>query len=322
MEGLIDFRRRLLAAPAIWIETTKAEHKHGGDGWSFGECLWSPSRNRSGVDIYSLMRRVSPSDAVIHFLKNSWEDGTKEIRVAAISEIASKFELREDEPPEPGSWAGMSPYYRVTLHRYMPFSHPLPLRILRETYAEEIRAELIEDRPRFFPFMAYRNEIRMVQGWYLTKATPRFVALLFDALGLEASIASNASTSPDDQHTDYAEGQRRRREAFFFARNRHLAADAKAYYGCRCRVCGFDFEIAYGDLGRGYIECHHLNPLSERSEQEWDESLKSSIADVAVLCANCHRMVHRRRPALSLDELKTAITERSIDEMISPLRED
>ena len=42
---------------SIWIEITKSEHKHGGYGWEFGTCLWSPNRNRAGSDSYSLMRR-------------------------------------------------------------------------------------------------------------------------------------------------------------------------------------------------------------------------------------------------------------------------
>jgi hypothetical protein len=60
-----------------------------------------------------------------------------------------------------------------------------------------------------------------------------------------------------------------------------------------------------GEIGRTFAEVHHLNPLSERPASEWTEAVLTKIADVAVLCANCHRMIHRRRPALSLDELRS-----------------
>ena len=77
---------------------------------------------------------------------------------------------------------------------------------------------------------------------------------------------------------------------------------AKQHYGYLCMACGFNFEVIYGRLGHEYIECHHLNPLSERPGNEGKRTL-TKIEEVAVLCANCHRMVHRRRPALSLEEL-------------------
>jgi predicted HNH restriction endonuclease len=65
-----------------------------------------------------------------------------------------------------------------------------------------------------------------------------------------------------------------------------------------CIVCGFDFAVTYGLLGDGYIECHHTKPVSELAAGS-----KTNVEDVALLCANCHRMVHRRRPWLTLGQL-------------------
>ncbi|MEP0859029.1 HNH endonuclease [Trichocoleus sp. DQ-U1] len=107
---------------------------------------------------------------------------------------------------------------------------------------------------------------------------------------------------------EYAEGSRTSAERSFFSRNPNLVKSAKALYGYTCQVCGFNYQKKYGELGFGYIECHHLNPLSERSECEWDEEIKTSIKDVRVLCANCHRMIHRKRPALTVEELKAIIS--------------
>jgi hypothetical protein len=52
---------------AVWIEDTKSAHGHGGPGWEFGSCLWSPSRADGGIDYYALMREPAPGDLVIHF---------------------------------------------------------------------------------------------------------------------------------------------------------------------------------------------------------------------------------------------------------------
>lgn len=62
-----------------------------------------------------------------------------------------------------------------------------------------------------------------------------------------------------------------------------------ARHGTRCAVCGFDFEAAYGDIGRDFIEVHHLPPPSVLGRgYELDP-----VADMVPLCANCHAMAHR-----------------------------
>jgi 5-methylcytosine-specific restriction endonuclease McrA len=66
----------------------------------------------------------------------------------------------------------------------------------------------------------------------------------------------------------------------------------------RCEACSFDFAHAYGERGRGFIECHHLIPVSELNP-----ATPTRLEDLALLCANCHRMVHAKRPWLSIEEL-------------------
>lgn len=75
--------------------------------------------------------------------------------------------------------------------------------------------------------------------------------------------------------------------------DRHPAAsqEAKKYHGTICQACGFDFGKKYGDLGHGFIEAHHLRPLGSLEE---GKVVKYDVAtDFAVLCSNCHRMIHR-----------------------------
>ena len=66
-----------------------------------------------------------------------------------------------------------------------------------------------------------------------------------------------------------------------------------------CEACGFDFGKRYGERGHGFIECHHAKPISELRPGD-----KTKLADLILLCSNCHRMVHVSRPWLSLRELK------------------
>lgn len=66
-----------------------------------------------------------------------------------------------------------------------------------------------------------------------------------------------------------------------------------------CEVCGFDFKKIYGDLGNEFCEVHHINPLSKS-----DGVVRTTLSDLAVVCSNCHRIIHRSNPMLSISGLK------------------
>ena len=75
--------------------------------------------------------------------------------------------------------------------------------------------------------------------------------------------------------------------------------------GClECEVCDFDFLKFYGPIGEGFIECHHTVPVSDL-----DGKSKTRLIDLAIVCSNCHRMLHRTRPWLSIHELKLRVKE-------------
>ena len=291
----------------VWVEITKAEHMHGGSGWEFGTCLWSPSRNRAGGDRYSLMRQPQRGDSVLHFYNDRWPDGIKETRISGHSVVRRPYRLISDSPPMPGEWADMAPYYRIDLERYLPFAAPVSLHQMMKTYRDEIRHEIIETRPRFYPFTTHDDDVRTVQGIYLSHCTDNLYRLVVNALGVQETVADKPRHERLRAHEEYAEGLRYSRERHFWTRNPMLARRAKEHYGMACQACGFNFASAYGTPGEGYIECHHLNPVSERPEREWGGSVRTALTEVMVLCANCHRVVHRTRPALSVEALMTAI---------------
>jgi len=69
-----------------------------------------------------------------------------------------------------------------------------------------------------------------------------------------------------------------------------------------CEVCGFDFAKFYGSIGQGYAECHHVLPLSAT-----DATRRTRLADLVIVCSNCHRMLHRGQTWLSIGELRSRI---------------
>jgi predicted HNH restriction endonuclease len=69
-----------------------------------------------------------------------------------------------------------------------------------------------------------------------------------------------------------------------------------------CEACGFDFSIKYGEIGQGLIEVHHTKPVHTLKEGD-----KTKLEDLALLCANCHRVVHSSRRWLTIDQVKMAV---------------
>jgi hypothetical protein len=294
---------------AVWIEITKSAHGHGGPGWEFGSCLWSPSTNRDGRDYYRLMRDIKPKDLVLHFYRDKWPDGKSETRIAGMSIAAQRYKEIREQPPMPGDWADMSPYYRVQLRDYQPFPAPLPLRPFLQQYRDDLVRDLKENQPIHYPFYAYQDQLRTVQGGYLVRCTSALFVAIRQALNIEESHENEEPKARnDDSHAAYEEAKKRCQETHFFVRNPALIRAAKQKYGYICQVCQLDFEKQYGVIGKQYVECHHKNPLSELPDQEWERGVLTKVEDVTVLCSNCHRMIHRRRPALTIDELRPHVT--------------
>jgi 5-methylcytosine-specific restriction protein A len=110
---------------------------------------------------------------------------------------------------------------------------------------------------------------------------------------------------PEEDEDEVPEGRLLYRLHRSRERNRNLIARkkarARASGALTCEVCGFDFESAYGPLGRDFIECHHVRPLSDSG------TTRTKLTDLALLCANCHRMAHRGQPWPSLPDLSELV---------------
>lgn len=95
--------------------------------------------------------------------------------------------------------------------------------------------------------------------------------------------------------------------SYKYERNNKNRDAAIKIHGTKCRVCGFDFYEFYGDLGKNYIEVHHIKPLFK----DENEVIINPKEDLITVCSNCHRMIHRRKDnILSPEELKNIIENR------------
>lgn len=90
-------------------------------------------------------------------------------------------------------------------------------------------------------------------------------------------------------------------------RNRRLVAQRKEIAmrdrgRLVCEVCGFDFALVFGARGEGFIEVHHTKPIHLLHAGE-----KTRLADLALVCSNCHRMIHARKGWLTIEQLREII---------------
>ena len=110
----------------------------------------------------------------------------------------------------------------------------------------------------------------------------------------------------------FPEGKQREKIHKTRERNSFLISDIKnerleKHGKLDCECCGFNFEEMYGVVGQGFIEAHHTIPISELPVHG-GETKKD---DIALVCSNCHRMIHRMihriRPWLSLTDIRQKI---------------
>lgn len=118
--------------------------------------------------------------------------------------------------------------------------------------------------------------------------------------------ALSGSVVEEDDDEGFLEGRVLERRHKSRERNKSLIAKKLKHMQAKgqplvCEACSFDFQKAYGPLGAGFIEFHHRRPLSETGET------KTRLQDLAPLCANCHRMIHRTKPLATVEQFKAML---------------
>jgi len=135
------------------------------------------------------------------------------------------------------------------------------------------------------------RKLKQIKGnWYATDD------------GVEANLIPEEVVIPEQ----YMEGASKTISVNIYERNAEARAKCLAHYGYECSVCSFSFEKAYGEVGERYIHVHHLVPLSEIKKEYGLDPIK----DLRPICPNCHAIIHRKQPAMSVAELKSHIKTR------------
>ena len=120
-----------------------------------------------------------------------------------------------------------------------------------------------------------------------------FLGKWFEHVGIDAP------TYPDET-SKYVEGGSKPVLVNRYERNPAARLECLRIYGAKCAVCGFVGQNIYGTKGNSLIHVHHLIELSQVG-QEYEVDPRNDLVPV---CPNCHAMIHRRRPAYSIDEVR------------------
>jgi predicted HNH restriction endonuclease len=137
----------------------------------------------------------------------------------------------------------------------------------------------------------------------------RLAAVCTAIRGTLDQTADSVTFSADDDLgiSEAAEGRILTRMHRYRERSRALVEQAKKaalkrHGKLTCEACQFDFATTYGAAGQGLIDVHHTKPVHTLIEGS-----VTKLDDLALLCANCHRVVHSARPWLTVEQVAAMV---------------
>lgn len=196
--------------------------------------------------------------------------------------VAVIGELREDAESEKGD-------YYATVVNFQSFHKSVPFKI------ENKNLEIIPESRRS---NYYRDGVRPISK----EIFERIISLS----DLSINYNDDALTS-NGFDSEVEEGGKKKRYTTYYERNHVLRQQVLEIHGYTCQACKLNFKEYYGNWGEGFIHVHHLRPISSIGETH----KVNPRTDMAVLCPNCHSMVHRRKDKiLTIEELKHMIKKR------------
>ena len=140
----------------------------------------------------------------------------------------------------------------------------------------------------FIPKLTERTLQKYGKSWYATDGSSSILL---------------AEEIPNSEQ--YAEGAKTSVTINAYERSAAARKACILHYGARCAVCAFDFRHTYGDLGDNFIHVHHVIPIGSIGKEYQIDPVK----DLIPVCPNCHAMIHRVIPPLSVAQLHQLIRE-------------
>ena len=165
----------------MWLEMSR-DIAHGGTGWGFTECLWSPSHKKSSGKwaFWDSLLRVQKGDIVFHLQGKTHDACFMGYSIADLNGYKT-FE----RPPEPKEWSFAKSFNRVPLSNYIPFSEPILLDALFKSFDLELRKYFDENKKRTVEnhehlfYVVQSNRLQCLNGAYLSELSGDLALILF-----------------------------------------------------------------------------------------------------------------------------------------------
>lgn len=185
----------------------------------------------------------------------------------------------------------------IARHRLADFSERLPITAIDLGSTAELPADYAAGHAMGVTYPAGALPTDEILAQDLNVAVAAYRALTF-----RGGVDQSPDTDDEDISANSAASLielRRYRMHRRIERNYRAAKAAKKHHGTRCQACDLSFAERYGELGSGFIEAHHMRPIASLEE---GAAVSYDIAkDFAVLCSNCHRMIHRTNNPADLE---------------------
>lgn len=228
-------------------------------------------------------------------------------------------EMRKDTPPAPPAELGAQSWQQAYAIFFDSLAEDRPLKSFSnslkntrdafDSWLDSGRAgwRLPEDPDKPYPLTS--EEQKVFDIWINRSREELWEAIhpLADLRisGVSTSVLRDLETFENNRGRKRTEGGKKVYISKRSERSPFLRSEALRIHGSSCAACGFDFGKIYGTWGKGFAEVHHLIPLKDYSDGQHETDPEKELI---VLCANCHRMVHRKSAiVLTVEELRAKI---------------
>lgn len=255
----------------VFIELTNPVH--GGLGWEFGECLWSPERNSSGGDSWAIMREPKKGDIIIH----SYNTSSKPHIIQGFSIVDKECYVTNVEPKEAENWSGYDNYYRIELRNYTELENKKPLQSFLDAYYFKIK-KYHENKKITGTF--YDKNLKVAQK-YLEKVDWeifRFLVEFLNDANLNNLFEHNQKESYESNNHERIP-ERKKSIVQRKIRDTKVIQQLKEKYKNKCQICGKSIKI---DKNTFYSEGAHIKPLGS------PHNGSDTKDNIIILCPNHH----------------------------------